>query len=296
MTRELHTRSAVAGMSTENPDALTPSFRENEFLSRALERSVLGRMAYRPVPFYANLVTSPTGAAASFVAEGHALGVTNMVLTASSLRPLKFGAVMVGTDAWFRWGGGEQVITSDLAVAMANALNSKLLDVGNAGDDVTPASITNGVTPQETWFDTFANFTGDLERSVWIARPEMWTALQSNMNSDVGLRDGTFKNAPALSTRYAPEDAVILLDPSGLSVALGQIEVDTSREGDVVFDTAPSVDVGGLDSPPDSASAAQVVSLWETDSVAVRTTAYANWSMGAGRIAMIVFGSPGSPA
>ena len=147
---------------------------------------------------------------------------------------------------------------------------------------------------QETWEDLFDNFEGDLERAIWIAKPSVWCARATSIERDVGLRDGTFKGAPALASSYAPDGMVLLVDPSGLSVSLGQIELDVSRQGSLSMDSAPSMDTGGLGSPVDAPSALTQVSLWETNAIAVRATCFANWSIGAGRIAAITT-TEGSP-
>jgi len=103
----------------------------------------------------------------------------------------------------------------------------------------------------------------------------MQNPLGQNAFPGIGFEGGTFMGLPAFVTSYADTDSV------GSAVALikadeiflgdeGGIQVSMSDQASLVMDTAPSMN-------STTPTAAQMVSLWQTNSVAFLVERFMNW-------------------
>ena len=299
MIMDMETRSAVPSLNSADDSALVPSPQEQEFVSRILERSVLGQLVgLRTVPFLTNIISTISGADAYWLAEGEAVGVSSMSITGAEILPKKVGNISVISEQLARYSSPRAlvVIERDATIGLANAITGALLDVGNAGSAVKPQAITYNIAVQETLSDLMASFQGDPNRAVWIGSPALWLSLQSDVNPNLGIAGGTFGGTPAISSRYAPDNGVaVLVDPNGISLATGALEVSASRQATVLLDSQPNMDVGGGGSPV-TPTPAQVVGLWQCNAVGLKLGQFINWKTESGAVAMISFGgSPGSP-
>jgi hypothetical protein len=104
---------------------------------------------------------------------------------------------------------------------------------------------------------------------------------------DVSLAGGTLLGVPTIVALDAPDSLVVAIDAAAVVVADNGIELDPSAAAAVQMDTAPS------------AGATNVVSLWQSDSIAVRVTRWISWVLGREDGVVVLSldaGSPGSPA
>lgn len=285
-------KSVVPAMSMGNEPALAPDFQQVQFTELVMDESVLGRLVGRArrVPFNTRMVQQVSGAVAYWTGEGDAIGLTEMALTSTALRPMHVANIMVASDEFVRHASAEADTTMrrDMTRGLALAIDEALLDPSNGGSEVKPASITNDVIATETFLDLFDNFTGDLAKSVWVAQPAIWASLQTVVNPNVGLNGGEFQGASAFASRLAPED------PTGLTFALCELEYETSRYGTVQMDSTPAqMSDGSPESPSDDPVATTVVSLYQANAVAIKLSQYVNWSVRPGSVGMITFDSIG---
>ena len=144
----------------------------------------------------------------------------------------------------------DTLVRRDSARGLALAIDQTFLDTTNSGSEVKPASITNCISPVETLSGLMADFTGDLTKAVWIGQPEVLMGLQSPVNANVGINGGEFMGAPAFACRSAPDSSLVLVDPTGLTFAMGELEYETSRYGTVqMVDVPTQMSDGSSESP-----------------------------------------------
>lgn len=264
-----------------------------EFFGVVEQLSVLGRLAgIRRVPLRTRMLTATSGASAFWVEEGKPKPVSRMAFTSGSLAPLKVAAIAAVTEelATSSDPAAELVIRLDMVRAMVEAIDMALLDPSNAGSaGVSPASITNGVTPISAGTDPAAdlrllieNFAGDLESAIFIMTPSVAVSLASADRPGIGLRGGELLGAPAVTSRSAPAGAIILADVSALALGEGPSEIRTSR--------AATIEMLDADLVQDAATGAgtSLVSLWQVNCLGVLTEKEMNWDIQrAGAVSMI---------
>ncbi len=264
-----------------------------EFFAIVEQLSVLGRLAgIRRVPLRTRMLTATSGASAHWVGEGKPKPVSKMSFTSGSLAPLKIAALSVITEelAMSSDPAAEGTIRRDMIRAMAEAIDETFLDPLNAGSaGVSPASITYGVTPATAGSDPTAdlrllieNFTGDLQNAAFITTPTVAASLSGADRPGIGLRGGELLGAPAIASRSAPADTIILADVSAIALGEGPSEIRTSRAGTVeMLDT-------GLVQDSTVGTGTQLVSLWQTNSIGILAERIMNWeTQRIGAVAMI---------
>jgi hypothetical protein len=221
------------------------------------------------------------GTVASWVQEGKAIPVNKASFDNVGLEPCKVAGITVATDETLQAVPDiEAQLFGDLTRAVVDVLDRDLLDPANAGSaGVTPPSITNGVAPIVATSDPavdlaalVAAFGGDLLSSYFVMRPETAVALAATGNfPDLGARGGEAIGLPVLTSRNAPIESVILVDPTGFMVAYDEaIQLEASRQGTLQMDDAPT-----MSSVPPSPT--NVVSLWQANSRALRAIANVAW-------------------
>jgi hypothetical protein len=173
---------------------------------------------------------------------------------------------------------------------LAQAIDSAFFDPDNAGTaGQTPAAVTNGVTPvaigtgdlddtRDAISTMIAEFQGDLSRSVFVGRPELFAMLHQQGYRTVGIRGGELLGAPAIATKALPNDAafyrLLLIDPSGIAYVEdpAATQVTTSKDAAIQMDTAPTNDAV-------TPTPTNLVSLFQSNATAMKALAYANWSV-----------------
>ncbi|WP_343347636.1 phage major capsid protein [Sphingomicrobium sp. XHP0239] len=268
-----------------------------------------GVPALRRVPFRTPLVGQSTAGSANWVGEGKGKPVTKPDFTRTTLDPLKVAAITVATEEALRDSSpaAEGILRDDLAAAVAERLDRDFIDPAKAAvAGVSPASITNGVTfrvASGTDVDAlradvqavFANFIAANNAptsGVWIMNGITALAISMLRNPlgqkeypDLNMGGGTFEGLPVIVSEYVPND----YDPddagaaeAGSLIALvnasdiylgddGGMAVDLSREASIEMADNPTQDSTGP-------TAAQLVSMFQTNSVALRAERTINWA------------------
>ncbi|MGN7878566.1 phage major capsid family protein [Ensifer sp. 22460] len=263
-----------------------------EFFSLVEQLSVLGRLAgTRRVPLRTRMLTATSGASSYWVQEGKPKPVSKMAFTSGSLASLKVASLAVITEelATSSDPAAEGVIRRDMLRSMAETIDVTLLDPANAGSAASPASITNGVVPISAGGDPAAdlrllieNFTGDLESAIFITTPSVAASLASADRPGIGLRGGELLGAPAVASRSAPADSIILVDTSALALGEGAAEVRTSRNGTIEMLDADLVQ------DATTGTGTSMVSLWQCNALGILSEREMNWELQrAGAVSMI---------
>ncbi len=273
-----------------------------DFVEYLRPQTILGRFgangvpALRRVPFRVPLIGQTSGGAGYWVGEGKAKPLTKFDFTRTTMNPLKVANIAVVTMEVLRDSSpsAEAIVRDQLAAALKARLDTDFIDPAKAAvEGVSPASILNGVAGIASTGNTADAVRADLRAlfGAFIAANnaptsgvflmEATTALAlSLMTNPLGqaefpgitMNGGTLSGLPVLVSEYVPTGVVALVNASDIYLAdEGDIDVDMSTEASLEMDSAPT---GDSVAP----TAAELVSLWQTNSVGFRAERTVNWS------------------
>jgi HK97 family phage major capsid protein/HK97 family phage prohead protease len=283
-----------------------------EFLEYLRPRTIIGRFgdggvpALRRVPFRAAIASQTSGGSGYWVGEGAAKPLTKFDFSRTRLEPLKVANIAVLTDEVLRDSSpsAETIVRDQLVAALAARLDTDFIDPDKAAvANVSPASITNGVTGTHTsatqpgTADTVradlktaigAYITANNPASSLVMIMSAHTALATSllMNafgqqefSGISLGGGDLLKIPVITSEYVgyTQDSptqgrlVILVNANDIALADdGGFNVDMSREASLEMSDAPAQN-------STTPTAAQMVSMFQTNSVAFRAERTINW-------------------
>jgi HK97 family phage major capsid protein len=307
-------KAAVAAGTTTDSDWAKPLVEyqnmAGEFAELLRPATIIGRIpGLRRVPFNIKIPRQTGGSSVGWVGEGKPKPVSALAFDQITLGMAKTAGIVVITDELARSSSpaAEGVVRDDLVAQTAQFLDSQFVDPAKAAvADVSPASITNGVTPvvaSGTDADAvradvmelmgkFITANLSLAGAVWImtemqalglalmlnplGQPE-FPGIQINGNSG-----GTFFGLPVVLSENIPANAgagdpvvgagarIILAKASEILLADdGQTMLDVSSEASLQMDSAPS--------DPVTASTV-LVSLWQHNMIGIRAERYINWA------------------
>lgn len=250
------------------------------FFAVVRERSLIGRLAFRRVPLRTRLIGAASGASAAWVGEGQAVPVSSAVYNESALPGRKVSALIVLTQELMRSAdpAAESFIREDMVSAVVEAIDATLLDPANNGvADIKPASITNGITPIASTGDGLQDvrnlindFEGDLETAVLVGSPQTFAALHDPVVlPGLGVRGGQALGIPAVASKAAG-NTLALIDPAGIALGQGTVDIRTSQHGTIEMESEPTQD-------GTTPTAASQVSLWQNNAAAIMAEAVVNW-------------------
>jgi HK97 family phage major capsid protein len=295
-----------------------------EFLEYLRPRTIIGNIpGLRRVPFNVRYQSQTSGASANWVGQGKGKPVTTFATAANTLGYTKIAAIAVITEELARFSSpsSEQLVRDELARAVIERMDIDFIDPAQAAvANVNPASITNGLVALSSAGVSEANIRTDLTNllstfvenhvdpsSLVIIMPgTLALAAQLMVNSlgnasfpGITVTGGSIMGIPVVVSQYAANasgggNLVIALNASDIFFADdGQVTVDASREASIQMSDAPTLD-------STSGTGASLVSMYQTNSVAIRAERYINWAKG--RSSAVVYmddvnwGSVGSPA
>ena len=294
-------KAAVSAHTTGNMAALIGNDGGfADFVEFLRPQTILGRFgtngipALRQVPFRVPLILQATGTTGYWVGEGKAKPVTGLTATRTELLPMKVANIGVATMELLRDStpSAERLLRDDMVASLVAAMDAAFIDPANAGvSGVKPASITNGVsgtasagadaasvrTDAQVAMAAFVAAENSLDTGVWImsganalAISLMQNALGQTEFPGMTVMGGTFFGLP-----------VIVSSRAGTNIALVKAsDIYFGDEGgiDVAISTEASLEM--LDNPTGDSgtpTAAQLVSMFQTNSVAVRAERSLNW-------------------
>lgn len=288
-----------------------------EFLEFLRPMTIVGRFgtngipSLRNIPFRVPIGSQTTGGTAGWVGEGSAKPLTHFEVARTTLEPLKVAAIVVVTEELLRYASmaAEQWLRDQLVAALRERLDTDFIDPAvTSVPGVRPASITNGVSTVTSAGSSADAVRADIAavmqnfiaannlatQSVWIM--DATTALRlSMMTTDLGqahdfarglsMSGGTFAGIPVIVSEYVGEFAG---SPGAANVWLvaadqifvgdeGGFQVDMSREASLLMDNAPAMSSGGQPASPDTPLGASLVSMYQTNSVALRAERVISW-------------------
>jgi hypothetical protein len=291
---DLEHRGAVApGTLSDSTWAGPLAVATNEFLELVSQRSLIGRIpGFRRGPFNTRVSLVETGATAAWIGESRPKAISAMAFgTPSQLMPKKCIALLVVTLELLRSSdpSADTILRNDLIRALTASVGSAFLD-DQPADDERPAGLLENVTPvngtisvpEQLAAIALENFTGDLSRAVWIAKPEVW-AMIAVPGVLVGIRDGVFLQAPALVSIYAPDRRLLLLDPGQIALAeRPEIEISTAEHASVQLTDSPNATGADTD---------VFTSLWQANLAGIKAERSINWQAAVGAVSCVSFGT-----
>lgn len=298
-------KAAVAAGTTTDPAWAGPlvdyTRMANDFVEFLRPSTILGKFgtggipALRRIPFNVTIPTQLTGGEGYWVGEGQAKPLTSFEFGNITLGMAKVANIAVLTDELIRNStpAADVIVRDQLAEALRARLDTDFIDPTKAAvAGVSPASITNGVTPiPSSGSDAdairtdiqavFASYlTANLTPAtgVWIMNSLQALAL-SLMTNPLGQAEfpgitmggGTFNGMPVIVSQFVPAGTVILANASDIMLADdGGVAVDASREASLEMTNTPTHN-------STTPTAAQLVSMFQTNSVAIRAERWINW-------------------
>lgn len=277
-----------------------------DFVEFLRPRTIIGQFgtgnipALRKIPFNVRIKGQNGGASAGWVGEGAPKPLTQASFNDVELRWAKIAAISVLTEELIRFSdpSAEALVRDELARAVIERMDIDFIDPAKAAvNNVSPASITNGVTAIQSSGNDAEDIRCDLQKlwapfiaarnpprsAVYIMDSTTALALSMMQNPlgqlefpGITINGGTFNGVPVIVSDYIPSDSsggmVILVNASDIWLADdGQVTLDASREASLQM----------LDNPTNnsaSGTATSMVSMFQTNSVALRAERYINWA------------------
>lgn len=269
---------------------------QNEFIDLLRPKTIIGRMTgLRKMPFNVRVASQSQGSSASWVGEGAPKPVSELKFNAVTLGHAKAAGIVVITQELARFSSpsAEALVSSDLMKTIIQFLDQQFIDPAvSAVANVSPASITNGLTAIPSSGSTLAQITADVEalmktfiaaeldptQAVWVMKPATALGLSLKRTSqdiftfpDIRIDGGTWFGLPVITSNSVPGSvsggsiiALVIQDEIFLADD-GNITLDVSQEASVQMNSAPS------------AGAQSLVSLWQNNLVGLRAEREINW-------------------
>lgn len=303
-------KEAVPAGSTQDSTYAGPLVYAQNLVSEFTEflrpQTIIGRIdGFTRVPFNVRITGQTSGGSGYWVGEGKAKPLTKFDFNAVTLTWAKVANIAVITDELARFSSpaAEALVRDGLAAAARERLDIDFIDPAKAAvANVSPASITNGianlnssgVTLDAVDVDVQAMMNAFIQNHImpthWImpntvalALSLMRTSLGNYAFPTVNMNGGTFYGLPVITSQYAilgtpNNNLIILLSAPNIFLSDdGGFSIDVSREASLEMDDAPTMDAGSLGSPA-GATGTTVVSMFQTNSLAIRCERYINWA------------------
>lgn len=300
-------KAAVAAGTTTDSTWAAPLVDAQTFAGDFIEylrpRTLIGQAQFRPVPFNVRIAGQASGGSAGWVGQGQAKPVTKFDFNAVTVPFTKVAAIAVLTQELVRFSdpSAAALVRDSLADTVIARVDSDLFDPDLAAvANVSPAGLLHGVTPVTAgpidysdpasvrcalaalwapWDSTFIGArpayytTPAVARMLAFSRDPLGNAAFPNVTPTGGTLDGI----PLRVSQYLANNGgsggapFILVDESEIYLADdGAVTLDSSDVASIQMDSAPNHNSG-------TPTAAQLVSMWQTNSVAFRAERFIWW-------------------
>lgn len=277
-----------------------------DFVDYLRPQTIIGKFGAKGIPaltklaFRVPVISQTAGGAGFWVGEGKPTPLTALAFNRTTLDPLKLATISVATVELLRDSSpaADALIRNSLTNALKEAEDRAFIDPANAGiPDVSPASILHDVTPIPATGTDAGGVREDIKKlflaflaahnpptsGVWIMPTSIGLSLGLMRNElgqlefpGISMFGGTLEGLPVICSDYVPMTSdgayVALVNASDIYLGDdGGIEIDISKEASLQM----------LDNPTnDSVTpvATQMVSMFQTSSVAFKAMRTINWS------------------
>ncbi|MFK4809695.1 phage major capsid protein [Devosia sp. ZW T5_3] len=300
-------KAAMGAGTTSNPTWAAPlvdSYQRfaGDFVEYLRPQTIIGKLngrngipSLRRIPFNVKIPTQVSGGEGYWVGEGKAKPVTKFDFGEVNLGFAKVANIAGLTDELIRFSNpdAELIVRDALAQALISRLDTDFVDPAKAEvSNVSPASITNGVTPLISSGTDIEAVDRDIKALIAIylaanmsitgtvvimrATTAFSLSLMKNVLGqrafpDISMTGGTFYGLPTVVSDYVPEGMIILANSREIYLADdGQVMVDASSEASVEMTDSPTSD-------GTTGQGAMLVSAFQNNLVFVRAERYINW-------------------
>ncbi|PZP85508.1 MAG: phage major capsid protein [Stenotrophomonas maltophilia] len=286
------TKAAVDAATTTDATWAAPLVAYNQYTADFVEflrpRTIVGRFgqggipSLRRIPFNVHIRGATSGGTGYWVGQGKPKPVTAFGFNDVYHGWFKVAGITVATDELIRFSdpAAETLFRDMLVDALVERMDTDFIDPAFAGvANVAPASITNGVTAIPSSGNTAADIRADLNAlraSTARAASSLVNQLSQKEFPDLTPQGGSIDGVPVIVSNYVPADSngsyVVLVDANNIYLSDdGQATVDFSTEASIQMMDNPT-------NASDPATPAQLVSMFQTDSTAIRAHRFINWS------------------
>jgi len=295
----------------------------SEFVEFLRPQTIVGRIpGLRRVPFNVRFNGQTSGGTGYWVGEGAPKPLTSFAFEANTLTYTKVAAISVITQelARFSTPSAEMLVRDALASALIERIDIDFIDPAHAATASSPASLTNGLTAQTSSGTSADNARTDIGKllkifldanlnpaSLVLVMPNSLAMALSLMVNSLGQQEfpgltmngGTLAGIPVVTSQYAANAS----GGGNLVIAINASEIFLADDGGVTIDASTEASLSMLDNPTTNsatATAVSVVSMYQTNSIALRAERFINWKKR--RAAAVEYmddvnwGSIGSPA
>jgi HK97 family phage major capsid protein len=251
------------------------------------EKSVVGGLVGTlPTTFNKLMLKRTNGAQGFWVSQAAPVPLLKPVLAGSMLTAKKVAAIICTTVEAMRAESPavEAGLQQDLETGCIGALDQAFLDPSNAGSDSVPAAVTSGAPTIAATDDAVADlkalialFSGDMSSAFFVTDPDTATGLALLRTAsgtfvlpDASPRGGSMLGVPLLVSRFSPRTTsggnLALIDASSIALAMEGIELSQSDQTSLVMADTPT-------------SPAEMVSMFASNTVALKAVIRANWEL-----------------
>jgi HK97 family phage major capsid protein len=276
-----------------------------DFIEFLRPQTILGRIAgWRTVPFNMRVGSQTAGSTAYWVGQGRAIPASALATSSATLGITKMAGLLSIDDELARSSSpsAELLVRNDLAAQIAQFSDTSLIDPTQGGQtNIQPVSLTYGVTPTSPSGTNFAAIATDVKAvfsslitnnidiapCVWVmtattalALSLMQTSLGNPQFPTININGGTWMGLPVVVS----QNALMSGSPDYLNmiVLIQPREVFMADDGAITISVSNEASIEMLDNPTNRAAgssvATTVVSMFQTNSLAIKAVRYINWS------------------
>lgn len=304
-------KAAVPAANTQTAvylgNLIDPTNLASEFIEYLRPMTIIGKFgtgnipSLRRVPFNIRVMGQVSGSEGYWVGEGRGKPLTTFQVSPTTLGWAKVANIAVITEELARFSSpsAEALVRDELARAIIERIDTDFVDPAKAAvPNVSPASITNGLTPLTSAGTSADNARADIRsilgqfilanidptnlvllmpNTLALALSTMTNALGQAEFPELTMRGGSLLGIPVITSQYVANQSgagnmVIAVNASDIFLADdGQVTVDMSREASLAMSDAPSSDAK-------TGTGESLVSMWQTNSIALRAERYINWA------------------
>ncbi|MFS7244786.1 phage major capsid protein [Rahnella inusitata] len=268
----------------------------NDFVDFLRPKTIIGQFgvgnipSLRNVPFNIRVPVQTSGGSAQWVGQGKAKPLTKFDFETITFGFSKVAAISVLTEELLRFSNpkADVLVRDSLAESVIARLDLDFVDPLKAAQaGVSPASITNGATTIGSTGDPDADSTAAFQvfidanlqptGAVWLmssstalALSKRKTPLGAKEYPDMTMFGGTYEGLPAIVSQYVGNQIILMNAPDIYLADDGGVAVDMSSEASLEMESAPT---GDSVTP----TGVELVSMWQTNSVAIRAERWINW-------------------
>lgn len=271
-----------------------------DFVEFLRPQTILGQFGQGGIPSLRNvgfripLIGQTTGGAGYWVGEGNAKPLTAFDFSRTTLEPLKVANIAIASKEVLEYSNpsADGIIRDSLVAALRERLDIDFIDpTKTAVAGISPASVTNGVTPTPSTGSSADNVRADIQAvfgkfiaannaptsGVWVMKSAQALALALMYNPlgqaefpGVGMNGGMLFGLPVIVSEHVPDGVVVLLNAQDIYLGdEGGFSVDFSREASVQMSDTP-------DNP--STATTVLVSLWQRNLVGFLAERTISWA------------------